>query len=112
MRALAHRASGTQTDEHSAGTDARSQSVIPDWYHCGMSKQIAVRLPDDIVEFVDSLVSDGAASSRAMVVSRALERERRRTIAARDAAILAQAGDDLEMQRLAEHLAPAPLDLA
>ncbi|MBA3427051.1 MAG: antitoxin [Actinobacteria bacterium] len=76
-----------------------------------MSRQIAVRLPEDIVEFVDSLVSDGAASSRAMVVKRALERERRRTIAARDSAILAQADHDPEMQRLAEHLTCEPLEL-
>ncbi len=85
--------------------------AIPGWYHHGMTRQIAVRLPEDIVEFVDSLVSDGAASSRAMVVNRALERERRRTIAARDAAILVRAGDDPELQRLTEHLARAPLDL-
>lgn len=76
-----------------------------------MSKQIAVRLPDDIVEFVDRLVSDGAARSRAAVVHRALERERRRSIAAQDAAILAGAGDDPDLQRLAEHVAGSPLDL-
>jgi Arc/MetJ-type ribon-helix-helix transcriptional regulator len=76
-----------------------------------MSTQIAVRLPDDIVEFVDGQVSDGTASSRAVVVKRALQRERRRAIAARDAAILAKGGDDAEMQRLAEHVARAPLDL-
>lgn len=76
-----------------------------------MSKQIAVRLPDDIVEFVDGLVSDGEATSRAMVVNRALERERRRAIAVRDAAILAGADDDPDMQRLAEHVVSASLDL-
>jgi len=62
-----------------------------------MSKQIAVRLPEDIVDFVDGLVSQGEASSRAVVVARALERERRRSVAARDAAILAQAGADRDM---------------
>ena len=76
-----------------------------------MSKQIAVRLPDDIVEFMDELVAQGNAKSRASVVSRALERERRRTLAARDAAILSRAGDDRDMDRLAEHLARSPLDL-
>ena len=76
-----------------------------------MSKQIAVRLPDDIVEFVDDLVANGNARSRAVVVSRALERERRRAIAARDAAILAQADADADMDSLAEHVARAPVDL-
>ena len=47
-----------------------------------MSKQIAVRLADDLVDFVDALVDSGAGRSRAAVVAKALERERRRTIAA------------------------------
>lgn len=76
-----------------------------------MSKQIAVRLPEDIVDFVDELVRDGQADSRAIVVRRALERERRRSIAARDAEILARAGTDADMDRLAEHAARTPLDL-
>ena len=76
-----------------------------------MSKQIAVRLPEDIVDFVDGLISSGEASSRAVVVNRALERERRRAIAARDAAILARMGDDPEMQRLAEKAVGTPIDL-
>jgi Arc/MetJ-type ribon-helix-helix transcriptional regulator len=73
-----------------------------------MSKQIAVRLPDDLVEFVDRLVSDGDAKSRAAVVTRALERERRRAVAARDAAILAQAGPDPDMESLARWAARLP----
>lgn len=77
-----------------------------------MSKQIAVRLPEDLVEFVDALVSEGEAESRAVVVTRALERERRRTIAARDAAILARGGDDPDMDDLARYVARAPHDLA
>lgn len=77
-----------------------------------MSKQIAIRLPEDIVAFVDALVREGKAGSRAIVVTRALERERRRSIAARDAEILARAGGDAEMDSLAEHVAHAPLDLA
>lgn len=76
-----------------------------------MSKQIAVRLPDDLVDFVDDLVKDGNAKSRATVVTRALQRERRRQIAARDAAILARAGPDADMDSLARHGARAPLDL-
>ena len=86
-------------------------ACIPDWYRIGMSKQIAVRLPEDIVDFVDALVSEGKASSRAAVVIRALERERRRAVAALDVAILARPGDDTEMDSLAEHVVRSPLDL-
>ena len=67
-----------------------------------MSIQIAVRLPDDLVAFVDDLVSQGDAASRAAVVSRALERERRRKVAERDAVILASAGKDSDLDSLAE----------
>lgn len=76
-----------------------------------MSKQIAVRLPDDLVEFLDSAVDSGEARSRAAVVTRALERERRRTIAERDAAILAQTGPDPALAGLAEHARGIRLDL-
>jgi Arc/MetJ-type ribon-helix-helix transcriptional regulator len=68
-----------------------------------MSKQIAVRLPDEIVAFVDEVVRSGSERSRAAVVTRALERERRRSIAARDAEILARSGPDPELEGLAEH---------
>jgi Arc/MetJ-type ribon-helix-helix transcriptional regulator len=67
-----------------------------------MSKQIAVRLPDELVDFVDEVVDSGAGRSRAAVVTRALERERRRVIAARDAQILAHAGPDPDLTALAE----------
>ncbi|MHB1929593.1 MAG: YlcI/YnfO family protein [Acidimicrobiales bacterium] len=63
-----------------------------------MSRQLTVRLPDDLVEFIDQQVERGEATSRAAVVAAAVERERRRDIAARDAAILTQlaAGDGLD----------------
>lgn len=76
-----------------------------------MTKQIAVRLPDDLVEFVDSVVESGGGRSRAAVVTRALERERRRAIAARDAAILAASGPDADLADLAAHAAGVPIDL-
>jgi Arc/MetJ-type ribon-helix-helix transcriptional regulator len=76
-----------------------------------MSVQIAVRLPDSMVEFLDRLVAEGQATSRASVVERALAREFRRQIAARDAAILAEAGADPDMDNLAEYAARAPLDV-
>jgi Arc/MetJ-type ribon-helix-helix transcriptional regulator len=77
-----------------------------------MSKQIAVRLPEDLVEFVDSAVASGRARSRASVVSQALERERRRAIAEQDAAILARTGPDPELRGLAKHAAGMPSSLA
>lgn len=73
-----------------------------------MSKQIAVRLPDELVEFVDGVVDSGSERSRAAVVVRALERERRRAAAARDAEILARSGQDPELAGLAEHVAGLP----
>jgi antitoxin MazE3 len=76
-----------------------------------MSKQIAVRLPDELVDFVDGIVDSGTARSRATVVARALERERRRAVAERDARILAHSGPDPELAGLAEHAASLPHDL-
>jgi Arc/MetJ-type ribon-helix-helix transcriptional regulator len=73
-----------------------------------MSKQIAVRLSDELVDFVDEIVVSGASRSRAAVVTRALERERRRMVAARDAEILARAGSDPELTGLAEHAVAMP----
>ncbi len=74
-----------------------------------MSRQITVRLPDGIVEFIDEVVENGRASSRAVVVARALERERRRQIAERDAAILGRAGSDPDLDKLAEHAGHTPM---
>ena len=76
-----------------------------------MSKQIAVRLSDELVEFVDEIVSSGRQRSRAAVVSRALERERRRVLAERDAKILANAGPDRELAGIAEHARGLDRDL-
>lgn len=76
-----------------------------------MSKQIAVRLPDELVEFVDGVVDSGFERSRAAVVVRALERERRRAAAARDAEILARSGQDPELAGLAEYVAGLPSEL-
>jgi len=75
-----------------------------------MSKQIAVRLDDELVAFVDQIVVSGQQPSRAAVVARALERERRRIVAARDAEILAASGPDLELAGLAEHAVDVPLN--
>lgn len=63
-----------------------------------MSIQIAVRLPDELVAFLDDAVRDGKATSRAALVTSALEREMRRLLAEQDADILRHVGsqDDLD----------------
>jgi Arc/MetJ-type ribon-helix-helix transcriptional regulator len=81
-------------------------------YRIGMSKQIAVRLPEELVEFVDRTVASGEARSRASVVTRALERERRRAVAEKDVEILARTGSDPELAGLAEHAAGVPSTFA
>jgi Arc/MetJ-type ribon-helix-helix transcriptional regulator len=86
------------------------ERCIPFRYHIGMSTQIAVRLPDDMVKFVDHLVQTGRASSRATVITRALERERRHEMAVQDAAIYAASGDDSDMVDLVRYLSGHPVD--
>jgi len=83
---------------------------IPMSYHDGMSTQITVRLPDDLVSLVDALVSAGHARSRAAVVERALEREMRRALAARDVALLNGAVPDDDLDQLAAWAQGRPVD--
>lgn len=63
-----------------------------------MTTQITVRLPDELVAFLDRSVSDGLAPSRAALVSDAVERQMRRQAAVADASILTATGteDDLD----------------
>jgi Arc/MetJ-type ribon-helix-helix transcriptional regulator len=76
-----------------------------------MSIQIAVRLPDSTVEQLDKLVAAGEAPSRASVIERALAREFRRLIAARDAAILAGACPDTDIDSLVAYAARTRLEI-
>ena len=59
-----------------------------------MSTQIAVRLPDEMVAFLDRIVASGEAPSRAALVATALEREMRRLAAEHDAQLLRKNGAD------------------
>jgi Arc/MetJ-type ribon-helix-helix transcriptional regulator len=63
-----------------------------------MSTQIAVRLPDEMVAFLDRTVASGKAPSRAAIVASAVEREMRRLAAENDVRILRAEGaaDDLD----------------
>jgi Arc/MetJ-type ribon-helix-helix transcriptional regulator len=76
-----------------------------------MRIQIAVRLPDSMVAQLDRLVAETEAPSRASVIERALAREFRRQLAARDAAILDGAGQDPDMDNLADFAARTPMDI-
>ena len=67
-----------------------------------MTVQISLRLPDHLVEFLDRSVSTGAASSRADIVSVALEREKRRQAALADAAIVNAEGTQDDLDSLVE----------
>ncbi|MBA3673001.1 MAG: antitoxin, partial [Gemmatimonadaceae bacterium] len=61
-----------------------------------------------IVEFVDSVVDRGDERSRAAVVTKALQRERRRRTAIADVEILSRTGPDPELACLAEFAARLP----
>ena len=84
---------------------------IPKRYHIGMSKQIAVRLPDELVGFIDALVAEGRFESRAAVVTRELKRLKRRIEAEQDAEIYRREGDDPELVAIAEHMSRHPVSL-
>lgn len=74
------------------------------------TKQVTVRLPELLVEYIDRQVALGKGSSRADVVAAAVERERRRETAERDAAILARHDGDDGLDGLAAFAARTPLD--
>ena len=67
-----------------------------------MSTQIAVRLPDGMVAFLDQAVAQGKAASRAALVASALEREMRRQAAEADATILREQGAADELDALVD----------
>jgi len=75
-----------------------------------MKRQIAVRLPEDIVAFIDKTVAEGHGRSRAGVLVDLLERERRRRRAAEDVAILIATASDPDLDSLARYAARLPID--
>lgn len=76
-----------------------------------MARQITVRLPDEIVDFIDQMVDQGRERSRAAVMSKAVERARRRELAARDASILAETAQPDDLADLARFAAQTSLDV-
>lgn len=76
-----------------------------------MTTQIAVRLPDELVEFIDELVSSGRFESRAAVITREVKRLQRRLAAEKDAEIYRIHGDYPDLEGLAEYMSLHPLPL-
>jgi Arc/MetJ-type ribon-helix-helix transcriptional regulator len=74
-----------------------------------MTTQLSIRLPDDLVSFLDDEVRSGA-DSRAAVIVAALRHEQRRRAEVRDIAILKEAaGSADDLDGLARHAAQVDL---
>ena len=78
-----------------------------------MTVQIALRLPEETVAYLDNQVRLGRAKSRADIVDRALARERRRETAEKDLETILrdQKRGNGEFDALAESAKTTPLDL-
>ena len=87
-------------------------SRIPKRYHRGMSTQIAVRLPDELVAYVDQAVASGRVRSRAELVSRLIARDARRQRAEEDLQRLIDAGvlEDDEALAMARATSSTPIE--
>lgn len=77
-----------------------------------MSTQIAVRLPDELVAYVDQAVAAGRVKSRAELVSRLIARDARRQRAEEDLQRLVDAGalDDTEALAMAKAISATELN--
>lgn len=77
-----------------------------------MSTQIAVRLPDELVAYVDSAVASGRVKSRAELVSRLIARDARRQRAEDDLQLLIKAGalDDLTALAMVKATSATPIE--
>jgi len=70
-----------------------------------VTTQIAVRLPDELVRYVDDAVAGGRARSRADLVARLIARDARRARAERDLQLLIDKGALRDEEHLAIALA-------
>lgn len=77
-----------------------------------MSTQIAVRLPDDLVAYVDQAVASGRVKSRAELVTKLIARDARRQRAEEDLQRLIDAGtlEDADALAIARASSATPLD--
>jgi Arc/MetJ-type ribon-helix-helix transcriptional regulator len=77
-----------------------------------MTVQVAVRLPDELAEALDSLVEAGEAESRTSVIVTAIRRELRRIQDEQDIAILrASSEPDNEIDAMHIHARSTQTDL-
>ncbi|HVY08568.1 MAG TPA: hypothetical protein VHB18_00280 [Mycobacteriales bacterium] len=78
-----------------------------------MSIQIAVRLPDELVAYVDQAVAAGRVKSRAELVARLIERDARRQRAEEDLQRLIRRGavNDPEALAIVESVAETALPI-
>lgn len=78
-----------------------------------MSTQIAVRLPDELVAYVDRAVAAGRVKSRAELVARLIERDARRHRAEEDLQRLIERGalDDPQLNAIVESVASTELPI-
>ena len=72
-----------------------------------MSTQIAVRLPDELVAYVDQAIAAGRVKSRAELVTRLIARDARRHRAEEDLQRLIEAGALQDGEALAMAMATA-----
>jgi Arc/MetJ-type ribon-helix-helix transcriptional regulator len=76
-----------------------------------MTRQISVRIDDDLIAFADQLVKDKKIKSRNAIVNDALRREKRRVDGERDAEIYRKYGEDPELVAMVQYCAHRPLDI-
>jgi Arc/MetJ-type ribon-helix-helix transcriptional regulator len=78
-----------------------------------VTTQIAVRLPDDLVAYVDKAVASGRVKSRAELVTRLIERDARRQRAEDDLARLVELGalDDPELLAIVSSVSDTALPI-
>jgi Arc/MetJ-type ribon-helix-helix transcriptional regulator len=76
-----------------------------------MTIQVTVRLPDDLVSFMDEEVAAEHARSRADVVARALRRLRRHHVALKDAEIYTLTEPDDDLLAIVEYTGSHPVRL-
>jgi Arc/MetJ-type ribon-helix-helix transcriptional regulator len=78
-----------------------------------VSTQIAVRLPDELVAYVDEAVAAGRVKSRAELVARLIERDARRQRSEEDLQRLTDRGalDDPELLDIVKSVADTPLPI-